>query len=441
MATFNRRVVVTGLGMSTPLGATTEASWAGLVAGKSGIRTVPEWVTAEFGGQKLPVSIAGLVPDFDATAWFDEVREVRRTERFIHLAHAAALQAWRQAGLPPRLSDVDAERAGCILGVGLGGLGGIVDAQQTLVEKGPRRVSPFFIPSTIANLAPGTLSIRFNLRAANWAVASACTSGAHGIGESFMHIASGRTDLMLCGGAEACCEPVAIAGFATMQAICKDRNHEPERASRPFERDRSGFVLGEGAGVMVLEEYERARQRGATMYAEVLGYGSSADAFHITAPPPEGAGAQRAFREALRMANLDPTRVTYINAHGTSTMADQLESEAIKAVYGEHARRVMVSSTKSMTGHLLGGAGGVEGVISVLALHHGVVPPTINLDEPDPACDLDYVPHTARQVKLDVVQSNSFGFGGTNGVLLFGRPSSLFKPRTIPQNESHPTMG
>ena len=417
-----RRVVVTGIGMTTPLGATTEASWDGLVNGRSGIRSVEEWKTAEFGGHRLPVTIAGMVPDFDPKAWVEHPRDAKRMDRFILLASAAAQQAWVSSGLPSKLSDEEGDRAGCIIGVGLGGLGGILEAYDQLVQKGPRRVSPFFIPSTIANLAPGQLSIRYNLRAASWAPASACTSGAHGIGEAFMHILTDRADIMLCGGAESCSEPVAVAGFATMQAICKDMNEHPAEASRPFEKNRSGFVLGEGAGMMVLEEYEHARRRGAHIHAELIGYGSSSDAHHITAPPEGGEGAQRAFREALRQARIDKTRVSHINAHGTSTQInDKSESDAIKAVFGEHARKLAVSSTKSMTGHLLGGAGGVEGVISVMALHEGVVPPTINYDEPDPECDLDYVPNVAREMPLDVVQSNSFGFGGTNGVLLFGR--------------------
>ena len=417
MQVTSRRVVVTGVGMTTPLGVTTEASWDGLVNGQSGIRTVEGWKTAE-----LPVTIAGTVPDFDGAAWVEHPRDARRSDRFILLAMAAAQQAWVSSGLPTKLTDEAGNRAGCIIGVGLGGLGGITDAYDTLVHKGARRVSPFFIPGAIANLAPGQMSIRYNLRAASWAPASACTSGAHGIGEAFMHIVTDRADIMLCGGAESCSEPVAIAGFANMQAICKDMNDHPAEASRSFEKNRSGFVLGEGAGMMVLEEYEHARRRGARIYAELIGYGSSSDAHHITAPPEGGEGAQRAFREALRQAKIDTSRVSYINAHGTSTeINDRAESDAIKAVYGEHAKKLLVSSTKSMTGHLLGGAGGVEGVISVLALHESLVPPTINYDEPDPACDLDYVPNEARRAAIDVVQSNSFGFGGTNGVLLFGR--------------------
>jgi 3-oxoacyl-[acyl-carrier-protein] synthase II len=420
---MSRRVVVTGYGMTTPLGVTTDQSWSGLVNGKSGIRVVEDWKTQEYAnGSKLPVSIAGIVPDFDPEQWVEQKKDVKRMERFILLAQAAAKQAWGMSGLPAKLSDEEGDMAGCIVGVGLGGLGGIIESYNSLTQKGPRRVSAFFIPAIVSNLAPGNLSIRYNLRGANWAPASACTSGAHGIGEAFMHIRDGRADVMLCGGAEACCEPLAVAGFASMHALCTSHNDDPTTASRPFEKTRDGFVMGEGAGFLVLEEYEKAKARGAVIYAEVVGYGSSADASHITAPAENGEGAQRAFKQALRMAQLDPTAVGYINAHGTSTpFNDKSETDAIKGVYGAHAKKLMVSSTKSMTGHLLGGAGGVEGVISVLALHKGIIPPTINYHEPDPACDLDYVPNTAREVRVDVVQSNSFGFGGTNGVLLFKR--------------------
>lgn len=419
---MSRRVVVTGYGMTTPLGVTTEASWSGLIAGKSGIKTVENWKTDEFGGAKLPVTIAGTIPEFDPEPWIENKKDVKRMERFILLAQAAAKQAWDMSGLPARLDDEAGNRAGCLVGVGLGGLGGIISAYESLVNKGPRRVSAFFIPMIVSNLAPGNLSIRYNLRGANWAPASACTSGAHGIGEAFMHIKEGRADVMLCGGAEACCEPLAVAGFASMHALCTNSNDSPETASRPFEKNRSGFVMGEGAGFLILEEYEKAKARGATIYAEMAGYGSTADASHITAPAENGEGAQRAFREALAMASLNPEAVGYVNAHGTSTyFNDKSESDALKGVYGDHAKKLMVSSTKSMTGHLLGGAGGVEGVISVLALHRGVLPPTINYETPDPECDLDYIPNTAREVRVDVVQSNSFGFGGTNGVLLFKR--------------------
>ncbi|MBI1945820.1 MAG: beta-ketoacyl-ACP synthase II [Deltaproteobacteria bacterium] len=419
---MTRRVVVTGVGMTTPLGVTTEESWQGLIAGKSGIVTIEEWTTLEFAGHKLPVTIGGRVPGFDPEAWVEQKKDVRRMERFIQLAFAASHQAWQSAGLPAALDDAEGNRAGCIVGVGLGGLGGILSAYDNLREKGPRRVSAFFIPMIVANLAPGNLSIRYNLRGANWAPASACASGSHGIGEAFMHVREGRADLMLCGGAESTLDPLAVAGFASMHALCTTGNDDPARASRPFEKKRNGFVMGEGAGMLVIEELEHAKKRGANILAEVVGYGSSADASHITAPAEQGEGAQRAFREALAQAKLAPDAVGYINAHGTSThFNDKSETDAIKAVFGAHAKKVMVSSTKSMIGHLLGGAGGVEAVISVLSMTRGVLPPTINYDEPDPECDLDYVPNTAREARVDVVQSNSFGFGGTNGVLLFSR--------------------
>lgn len=419
---MTRRVVVTGVGMTTPLGVTTDESWQGLIAGKSGIVSIEEWKTREFAGHKLPVTIGGRVPNFDPEVWVEQKKDVKRMERFIQLAIAAAHQAWTASGLPAALDDGAGNRAGCIVGVGLGGLGGILDAYDSLMQKGPRRVSAFFIPMIVSNLAPGNLSIRYNLRGANWAPASACASGAHGIGEAFTHVRDGRADLMLCGGVESSLDPLAVAGFASMHALCTTGNDDPARASRPFEKKRNGFVMGEGAGMLVLEELEHAKKRGANILAEMVGYGSSADASHITAPAEQGEGAQRAFREALAQAKLNPEAVGYINAHGTSTVFnDKSETDAIKGVFGAHAKKLMVSSTKSMIGHLLGGAGGVEAVISVLTMTRGIIPPTINYDEPDPECDLDYVPNQGREARVDVVQSNSFGFGGTNGVLLFAR--------------------
>ncbi len=419
---MSRRVVVTGVGMVTPLGVTTDESWAGLTNGRSGVVSIEAWKALDYNGVKLPVTIAGRVPNFEPEKWLQHKKDSKRMDRFMQIAVAAAHQAWTNAGMPERLDDEQGNRAGCIVGVGLGGLGGIINAYESLKEKGPNRVSAFFIPMIVANLAPGNISIRYNLRGANWAPASACTSGAHGVGEAFVHIKDGRADVMLCGGAESTLEPTAIAGFASMHALCENHNDDPAGASRPFEKNRSGFVMGEGAGFLVLEEYERAKKRGANILAEVVGYGSTADAHHITAPSEGGEGAQRAFKEALACAQLNPQDVGYINAHGTSTyFNDKSESEAINAVFGDHAKKLMVSSTKSMMGHLLGGAGGVEAVISVLAIARGVLPPTINYDEPDPACNLDYIPNTAREVRVDVVQSNSFGFGGTNGVLMFKR--------------------
>jgi 3-oxoacyl-[acyl-carrier-protein] synthase II len=417
---MTRRVVVTGLGMTTPLGVTTEESWKGLIAGKSGIRTIQRWIDQEFAGHKLPVSIGGEVPNFDPEPWLDHKKDVKRMDRFILLAMCAGHQAWKQSGLPDRLDDLAGNRAGCIVGVGLGGLGNILAAYDNLKEKGPRRVSAFFIPMIIANLAPGNMGIRYNLRNANWAPASACSSGNHGIGEAFMHIRDGRADLMLCGGAESALEPLAVAGFASMHALCTSKNADPAGSSRPFDKTRDGFVMGEGAGMLVLEEYEHAKKRGAKILAEIGGYGSSDDANHITAPAPEGEGAQRAIKDALAMAQLNPEQIGYVNAHGTSTpYNDKSETDAIKGVFKDYAKKLPVSSTKSMIGHLLGAAGGVEAVISILALQHGILPPTINYKEPDPECDLDYIPNTAREVRVDAAISNSFGFGGTNAVLLF----------------------
>jgi 3-oxoacyl-[acyl-carrier-protein] synthase II len=416
-----RKVVVTGVGMTTPLSVTTEESWLGLIHGKSGIRVIEEWKDLRFDGAPLNTLIAGRVPDFDPEPWLENKKDSKRTARFTQLGFAAAHQAWLHAGLPAQLSGEEAERSACIIGVGLGGLSVIIETDTTLRERGPRRVSAFAIPMIVPSLLPGSLAIRYNLRGPNWSPASACASGAHGIGEAFMHIRDGRADRVLCGGSESTVDPVAIASFGAMRAL-STRNDAPAAASRPFEKNRDGFVMGEGAGMLVLEAEEVARARGANIIAEIIGYGASSDAHHITVPSEGGEGAQRAFKAALRMAQIAPDAVDYINAHGTSTpYNDEAETQAIKAVYGAHAKKVWVSSTKSMTGHLLGGAGGVEAVISILALSRGVTPPTINYDEPDPICDLDYVPNTARERRLEIVQSNSFGFGGTNAVLLFKR--------------------
>ena len=421
---MTRRVVVTGVGMVTPCGVTTDESWNNLVAGKSGIRQVPEWAEAgEVTPQPLPVSIAGMVDGFRGEDWIEPKKDVRRMDIFLQYAMAAAHQAWLQSGLPLKLGDDAGNRAGSIVGVGLGGIQTIISAWKTFEEKGARRVSPFMIPALVANMAPGNMGIRYNLRGANWAPASACASGAHGIGEALMHIREGRADIMLTGGAEAGIHPLTVAAFASMHALCKSKNDDPAGASRPFDKTRDGFVMGEGAGMLVLEELEHAKKRGANILAEVAGYGSTGDANHITAPAPEGEGAQRAIRDALDMAAMNPEQIGYVNAHGTSTyFNDKSETDALKGVFGDYAKTgLQVSSTKSMTGHLLGGAGGVEGVISVLAIEKGVLPPTINLHNPDPECDLDYIPHTARESRVEGVLSNSFGFGGTNGVLLFRR--------------------
>jgi 3-oxoacyl-[acyl-carrier-protein] synthase II len=421
---MSRRVVVTGIGMVTPLGTTTEASWAGLVAGKSGIATVDAWKDLDFDGEKLAVTIAGMVKsDFVPEDWVEQKKDVKRMDRFIQFAMCAGHQAWKSAGLPDKLEDGAGDRAGAIVGVGLGGITNILHGDSIYRTKGPRRVSAFFIPMIIANLAPGNLAIRYNLRGANWAPASACASGAHGIGEAYWHIKSGRADLMLCGGAEAGCDPLAVAGFNSMHALCKTHNDDPQGASRPFDKTRNGFVMGEGAGMLVIEDLEHAKKRGANIICELVGYGSTGDANHITAPAPEGEGAQRAIREALALAGMNPEQVGYVNAHGTSTpFNDKSETDALKGVFKDHAKKgLMVSSTKSMTGHLLGAAGGVEAVISALAITKGVLPPTINYREPDPECDLDYIPNEARAQRVDAVLSNSFGFGGTNACLLLRR--------------------
>jgi 3-oxoacyl-[acyl-carrier-protein] synthase II len=370
-------------------------------------------------GPEYPrVTIAGLVPTFSYDRWLPSRKDIKRSDRFIHLAFAAAHQAWTDSGLPSRLDDEQAERASSIIGVGFCGMARLLEEHRTLLLRGASRISAYSVPALVSNLA-----IRYNLQGPSLCVTSACASGAHSIGEAFMSIRSGRCDLALAGGAEATVTPLTLSGFAAAHALCVTRNEDPERASRPFERSRDGFVLGEGAGIMVLEELEHAKARNARIYAEIAGYGATCDAYHTTLPPTQGAGAARAMRQALRVARMAPDEVDYVNAHGTSTQAnDRAETLALHAVFGAHARdELMVSSTKSMTGHLLGAAGGVESVISTLAISENVIPPTTNYDEPDPECDLDYVPNLARQTKVDVAMSNCFGFGGTNAVLLFRR--------------------
>jgi 3-oxoacyl-[acyl-carrier-protein] synthase II len=416
-----RRVVITGTGMVCPVGNTVEDSWNALINGQSGIDVIDEWKDGEWAGSKLKTFIGGQVKNFDAKEWVVPVKDVRRMDRFQHMSLAATHQAWTQAGLPEKLEDDVGDRAGCIIGVGLGGFQSLWDAHEALLHKGPKRVSPFFIPAVISNLAPGHAAIRYNLRNANWTPTSACTSGTHGVGEAFAHIREGRADLMVAGGAESCMHPLCVAGFNSMHALSTN-NDDPKGASRPFDKDRDGFVMGEGAGIVILEEMERAKARGATIIAEVAGYGSSGDANHITAPAPEGEGAQRAMKQALDSAGMNPEEVGYVNAHGTSTaFNDKTETQAIKKIFGDHAKNMMVSSTKSMTGHLLGAAGGIEAVITALALSRNVIPPTLNYQTPDPDCDLDYVPNEAREVQVNAAISNSFGFGGTNGVLLLKR--------------------
>jgi 3-oxoacyl-[acyl-carrier-protein] synthase II len=417
-----RRVVVTGLGIISPVGNTLQDAWGHIVKGQSGIDTVDDWKNTLWAGEPLGVTIGGVVKNFDPEAYIEPKKDIRRMDRVLQFAIAAGRQAWEHAGLPAKLDDEHGNRAGAIVGVGLIGINSLLDAYEVLKARGPKRVTPFLIPSIISNLAPAYLAIRYNLKNANWTCVSACASGTHGIGEAFMHIQSGRADLMMAGGAESAMHPIAVAGFDAMHALCRSKNADPKGASRPFDKERDGFVMGEGAGMVVLEELESAKKRGANILAEVVGYGSTNDAYHITAPAQNGEGAQRAIRDAMKMAAVNPEQVGYINAHGTSTQFnDKSETEAIKAVFGAHARSLMVSSTKSMTGHLLGAAGGVEGIFSVLAMTQKLIPPTINYEHPDPECDLDYVPNTAREAKVDYAMSNSFGFGGTNAVLLFKR--------------------
>jgi 3-oxoacyl-[acyl-carrier-protein] synthase II len=416
------RVVVTGLGVVCPVGNSATDAWHALISSQSGIDTIASWQNSLFAGEPLGVTIGGAVKNFRAEDWVEPKKDARRMDRFIQLTLAAGKQAWQQAGLPTRLDNEEGNHAGTIVGIGLIGLQVLLDNYDNLKIHGPKRVSPFFIPGTISNLATGQLAIRHNLRNTNWTSVSACASGAHAIGEAFMHIRGGRANIMLAGGSESAMHPLAVCGFNNMHALCSSKNNDPKSASRPFDRNRDGFVIGEGAGLLVLETLEHAEKRGAVILAEMIGYGSTSDAFHMTTPSQQGEGAQRAMRNALQMSNTAAEQVDYINAHGTSTTYnDKAETEAIKLVFGDHAKKIMVSSTKSMTGHLLGAAGGVEAVFSVLALVKKTIPPTINYETPDPDCDLDYVPNFARDAYVNVVMSNSFGFGGTNAVLLMKR--------------------
>ncbi len=407
-----RRVVVTGLGLVTPLGTGLEKTWQALCAGKSGVRRI-----SRFDATGYPSQIAGEVTDFDP-AQFIEKKEIKKMDTFIHYAVGASQMAADDAGL--KIAPDSAERVGVYIGSGIGGLPAIEHYHKVLLEKGSDRVTPFFIPMVIINLASGQVAIRLGAKGPNSCAVTACATGNHCIGDAFRLIQRGEADVMLAGGAESTICPLAVAGFSAAKALSR-RNDDPARASRPFDRDRDGFVLGEGAGVLVLEEYERARQRGARMYCELIGYAMNADAFHITAPPDDGEGAVRCVELALKDAGVAKDEVGYINAHATSTFADKVESLALKKVFGERAYKIPVSSTKSMTGHLLGAAGGVEAAFTVLALHRGVLPPTINLESPDPDCDLDYVPGSARNAAVQVALSNSFGFGGVNACLLFRR--------------------
>ena len=408
---MNRRVVVTGVGMVTPVGLDTETSWEGLIAGRSGIGPI-----TQFDDKDIPTQIAGEVKGFDAANYIEQ-KEIKKMDRFIHLAIAASQLAMDAAKLP--ITPANAERVGVIAGAGIGGLPAIERSYRAYLEKGYRRITPFFIPMSIINEMAGHISMRFGAKGPNSCAVTACATGTHSIGDAFKIIQRGDADAMFAGGAESCICPLGVGGFNAMKAL-STRNHEPERASRPFDAERDGFVMGEGSGLVVLEDLESAQRRGATILAEVIGYGLSGDAYHITSPAPNGEGAARCMKMALKDAGITPAQVGYINAHGTSTKyGDELETMAIKTVFGDHARTVPISSTKSMTGHLLGAAGGVEAVISVLALERGILPPTINLENPDPECDLDYIPNTARTKQVDIAMSNSFGFGGTNATLVF----------------------
>jgi len=411
--TNRRRVVVTGIGLVSSLGIGTEANWAGIKAGQSGIDTITKFDTTQFATR-----IAGEVKQFDPLAYIEK-KDVKKMDIFIQYAIAASQFAMDDSGLSitPDLS----RRVGVFIASGIGGFTTIEREHKALLDGGPRKISPFFIPSAIINLAAGQVSIRFGARGPNSATCTACSASAHAIGDAFELIKRGAADVMIAGGSEAAITPMGIGGFGALRAL-STRNDEPAKASRPFDRDRDGFIVGEGAGVLILEEYELARARGARIYAELVGYGMSADAYHITAPSEDGDGAFRVMSEAIQSAGISTTDVDYINAHGTSTpQGDALETLAINRCFGEHAREIAVSSTKSMTGHLLGAAGGLEAGITVLAVYHQVAPPTINLDHPDDNCNLDYVPHHSRSLPMTYALSNSFGFGGTNAALLFKR--------------------
>jgi 3-oxoacyl-[acyl-carrier-protein] synthase II len=416
---LTRRIVVTGVGLVTPIGATVEETWTGLMSGRNGADYIKK-----FDAERFSARFACEVKNFDALKFIPK-KEARKMGAFIHYAIAASLEAVADSGLAltaeGKFPDDVSENVGTYISSGIGDFWAIEREHSKLLNDGPDRVSPFFIVSAIVNLAAGQVSIRFGAKGPNSATATACSAGAHAIGDSFKIIQRGDADIMICGGAESAITPMSVAGFASMRAL-STRNDDPLHASRPFERDRDGFVIGEGAGIMILEELELAKQRGARIYAEVVGYGMSADAFHLTMPDETGSGAIRVMQKALRDAGVRPDQVGYINAHGTSTpYNDKFETLAIKKTFGDHAYKLAISSTKSMTGHLLGAAGGIEGVFSALAIHRNMLPPTINYFNPDPDCDLDYVPNEPREAHVEYALSNSFGFGGTNAALLFKR--------------------
>lgn len=409
----SRRVVVTGMGCITPLGITCEESWSNALAGKSGIGTI-----TSFDATNFPVQIAGQVKNFNPDDYIPK-KEQKKMDRFLHFAMASAAQAVKDSGI--EFTESLQERTGTIVGAGMGGLPLIEETHQTLMDRGPSRISPFFIPQVIANMAAGHISIQYGLKGVNYSVTSACATGCHSIGEATNYIQRDICDVMIAGGTESTVSPLGIGGFAAMKAL-STRNDDPTKASRPWDKDRDGFVLAEGAAVFVLEEYEHAKKRNAKIYGEVTGYGVSSDAFHMTNPVPGGAGALKAMNMALKDAKISVSDIGYINAHGTSTPAgDMAESNAVKSIFGSDANKVWVSSTKSMTGHALGAAGAIESFFSLMALATGKVPPTINLENPSEGCDLDYVPHTAREKSLKHVMNNSFGFGGTNASLIFSK--------------------
>jgi 3-oxoacyl-[acyl-carrier-protein] synthase II len=418
-----RRVVITGMGLVTPLGLGIERVWSRLVNGESGVGAIQSFDVSD-----MPARIAGQVPLgdkesglFNADDWVPP-KDQRRMDQFIIFAMAAAVMAVEDSGWTPD-DEEELERTGVMIGSGIGGLPGITEGAITLQDKGPRRISPFFIPSNLINLASGNVSIRYGFKGPNHAVVTACSSGAHAIGDAARLIMLDDADVMVCGGTEAAVCRIGLAGFAAARALSTGFNDDPPRASRPWDRDRDGFVMGEGSGMMVLEEYEHAKKRGAKIYAEVIGYGMSGDAFHMTAPAEDGNGAFRSMRNALRRAQLPPEKIDYINAHGTSTpLGDEIELGAVKRLFGDHAYKLSMSSTKSAIGHLLGAAGTVEAIFAILAMRDGVVPPTLNLDNPSPACDIDLVAKTAKARKVEYVLTNSFGFGGTNASLIFTHP-------------------
>ena len=409
-----RRVVITGMGAVTPLGLDVETTWANLLAGKSGVSPITSWDASRY-----DCRFAAQVQDFEPRKYFFNEKDARRADRFSQLAMASSKEAVNHSGLDPKQLQLD--RVGVLIGSGIGGLKTLGDQDENLIMKGPQRVSPFMIPMMITNMAAGLVSMEFGFSGPNFCVVTACATSNNCIGEAWRLIRDDEADVILAGGSEAACVPLGMSGFAAMRAL-STRNDEPERASRPFDRDRDGFVLGEGAGTVILEELEHAKKRGANILAELTGYGLTADAYHMTSPPPGGAGAAKAMQLTLKRAGINPEEVDYINAHGTSTpVGDVAETEAIKTVFGEHAKKLAVSSTKSMTGHLLGAAGAAEIIFCIKAIEQNILPPTINLDHPDPACDLDYVPHKARPCQINVAMSNSFGFGGHNATLLVRR--------------------